>query len=74
MTRARREGFAKLIALNVHAYVSPDPRGLLAAGDPIGAENVSTIKKALMEADCIFCGWGRSYVWPPHAAEVENTR
>ena len=34
----------------VSAWVSPDPRGLLCAGDPIGPENLSTIKKALREA------------------------
>src|SRR5438094_7033640 len=57
----------------VSAWVSPDPRGLLCAGDPIGPENLSTIKKALREADYILCGWGWAYVWPPHAAESRRS-
>jgi len=72
MTRARDAGYSRLIGLNIYAWVSPDPRGLLCAGDPIGPENLSTIKKALREADYILCGWGWAYVWPPHAAEVEK--
>jgi ribonuclease HI len=74
MNRAREAGFRKFVVVNLYAYVSTDPRGLLDswedADGPLGPDNLSTIAEVLEEADYVLCAWGSEYIGPKQAARV----
>lgn len=55
---ARRWGFSQLKMLNLFAFRSTDPRGLLEVDDPIGPENDCTIAKVVGGSDLVICAWG----------------
>lgn len=55
---ARRWGFARLVVLNLFAFRATRPTALLAADDPVGPENDSTITGVLGSADLVVCAWG----------------
>jgi hypothetical protein len=55
---ARRWGFARLQMLNLFAFRSTDPAALLAAADPVGPENDSTIIEVVRGSDFVVCAWG----------------
>ena len=55
---ARRWGFARLEVLNLFAFRTAKPAALLAADDPVGPENDSTIAEVLGGADLVICAWG----------------
>lgn len=55
---ARGWGFARLEVLNLFAFRSTKPTALLAADDPVGPENDSTIAEVLGAADLVVCAWG----------------
>jgi hypothetical protein len=74
MNRAREAGFRKFVVVNLYAYVSTDPRGLLDSWEdaegPLGPDNLSTIAEVLEEADYVLCAWGSEYIGPKQAARV----
>jgi hypothetical protein len=51
-------GFARLEVLNLFAFRATKPTALLAADDPVGPENDSTIAEVLDAADLVVCVWG----------------
>lgn len=51
-------GYARFKMLNVYAYRSTDPSGLLAVADPIGPDNDETIDRVCGMADLVVCVWG----------------
>lgn len=55
---ARRWGFARLKMLNLFAFRSTDPRGLLNADDPVGPENDCVIAKVIGGSELVVCAWG----------------
>jgi hypothetical protein len=61
----------RLIVTNLAALVSPDPKGLSKASDPIGPDNDEAIRSAAGEADIIVVGWGAGVRrLPGRASEV----
>lgn len=55
---ATRDGFGVLRILNLFAWRSTDPRGLLEAADPVGPDNDATILAIAAEAEIVICAWG----------------
>lgn len=55
---ARRWECGWLQVVNLYAFRSTDPKGLDAAEDPIGPDNVHHVDTALANADVIVCAWG----------------
>ncbi len=51
-------GFGGLIMLNIFAWRSTDPKGLLVPEDPVGPENDRAIKEACSKAGIIVACWG----------------
>ncbi|MEB3207921.1 MAG: DUF1643 domain-containing protein, partial [Synechococcus sp.] len=60
----RSWGFGALEVLNLHALVSPSPRLLRRATDPVGAENDAWILSRLRLAPAtMWLGWGNAGAW-----------
>jgi hypothetical protein len=55
---ARRLGYGGQMVVNACAYRGVKPNMLLTVPDPVGPENVSTIKQAALEADLIVVAHG----------------
>ena len=55
---ARGWGFARLEVLNLFAFRATKPTALLAADDPVGPENDTTIADVLGAVDLVVCAWG----------------
>jgi hypothetical protein len=55
---ATRDGFGVLRILNLFAWRSTDPRGLLEVADPVGADNDATILATAADAEIVICAWG----------------
>ena len=66
---AAASGFGAAILVNLFALRATDPRGLLAARDPIGTRNDAAIRSAARCADAIVLSWGRSGA--AHASRAE---
>ena len=56
--RARMWGYAGLEVLNVFAFRSTDPAGLLRVDDPVGPDNDSAIGRVAGSSAVVICGWG----------------
>ncbi len=64
-------GFGLLEVVNLFALVSTNPRILLEAEQPIGADNDATIRAALQEADTVALAWGNHGIYhEKRAAEI----
>jgi len=50
--------FRRMIVVNLFAYVSTDPKGLMQHSHPIGPENDAHIIQAAKESDLFICAWG----------------
>ena len=61
---ARAWEFDVLLMANLHAFRSTDPRGLLTVADPVGPDNVDTVKKFSMRAETIVAAWGANQLHP----------
>ena len=57
---AKELGHSRFVLVNLYGYRSTDPRGLLAAVDPIGPGNDAAIVRAASESDQILLAWGSS--------------
>jgi len=55
---AKQWGASTLIVVNLFAYRSTDPRALKVAYDPVGPENDTWLKKAVMQSDIVVAAWG----------------
>jgi hypothetical protein len=55
---SRREGFGRLIMLNLYGYRSTDPSALASIEDPCGPANVSHFLRECAAVDTIVCAWG----------------
>jgi hypothetical protein len=51
-------GLGGFYVVNLFAYRSTDPLGLLSAGDPVGPENDATIAKYLKQSAFLVFAWG----------------
>lgn len=58
---SKREGCGRLAVVNLYAYRSSKPKGLLMAADPIGPENLATVRRWMMDASMVVAAWG---AWP----------
>lgn len=58
MAMAHRWGFRSLELVNLFAFVTPDPRQLRAATNPIGPRNDACIRQRARAADRIVLAWG----------------
>lgn len=56
----RRFGFHRLEVVNLFAYRTTDPKGLLAAKDPVGSGNDWTIAGRCLVADSVIAAWGNT--------------
>lgn len=54
---AERLGYGGYLTCNLYAWISTDPRGLKAAGYPVGPVNDMHIRRSLAGLDVI-CAWG----------------
>jgi hypothetical protein len=60
----RSWGYGALEVLNLHARISPSPRLLRRADDPVGAENDAWILSRLRLAPAtVWLGWGNAGAW-----------
>lgn len=55
---ARRWGYGAIEVVNIFAYRSTDPKGLLAVADPVGEENDQHILAAVEDAALVVAAWG----------------
>ncbi len=55
---ARRWGYGAIEVVNIFAYRSTDPKGLLAVADPVGKENDQYILAAVEDAALVVAAWG----------------
>ncbi|MCC7419824.1 MAG: DUF1643 domain-containing protein [Planctomycetaceae bacterium] len=56
--RARTMGFRSMLVVNLFAWRSTDPAGMLAADEPVGADNDRYILEAVDQSRMVVCGWG----------------
>lgn len=50
--------FGGFEVINLYAFRSTDPEGLLESDDPIGPDNWKVAKAAAIRSDLIICAWG----------------
>lgn len=55
---AKRWGYGAIEVVNIFAYRSTDPKGLLAVADPVGKENDHYILAAVEDAALVVAAWG----------------
>jgi hypothetical protein len=76
--RMARRGYGGIIIVNLYAWVSTDPAGLVEAEDPIGPENDFHILDAARQAaeGAVICGWGTKLPNAKHGVQrdIEVTR
>jgi hypothetical protein len=55
---AQAWGFRRLEVVNLFSLVTPGPRVLRAAADPVGPKNDAWLKRTVRSADRVVCAWG----------------
>jgi len=58
INQCRHLGYGSITLVNVCAYISTDPKALLAVADPVGPENYAYLHGAIVSSDTIICAWG----------------
>lgn len=58
----QRWGFERFVFVNVFAYRSTDPKGLIGVKDPVGPENERHIREAVTRAEMVVVAWGNAIV------------
>lgn len=61
--RAREWGYGRLFVVNLFAWRSTDPKGMLAAADPVGPDNYDAITDAICGSRMFVCAWGAHGKW-----------
>jgi hypothetical protein len=56
---SQREDFGAFLMLNLYAYRSPKPSALLEVADPMGPDNLETLRRETAGA-IVVCCWGNS--------------
>lgn len=56
--RSQTWGFPAFVMLNLFAWRSTDPKGLLTVADPVGPENDAAIVEQCWSAATVICAWG----------------
>jgi hypothetical protein len=64
---SRREGFGRLIMLNLYGLRSTDPHGLMAVGDPCGPALVTHALRYCANVDDVVVAWGAWWKQREHA-------
>jgi hypothetical protein len=57
--RAMMMGYGGIVAVNIFAWRSTDPKKLYGLPDPVGPDNDRYIREAAMDAGVVVCGWGK---------------
>lgn len=57
---ARREGWGRVVVVNLFALISSRIAALGEAGDPVGPDNARYLEAAIAEADICVAAWGRA--------------
>lgn len=74
LQRAIAWGYGGLTVLNLFAFRSTDPKGLLSIEDPIGPENDDVIRagarRLKLASGTLICGWGSNKAIGPRASGV----
>jgi hypothetical protein len=55
---AKQWGASRLIVVNLFALRSTDPRALKVAYDPVGPENDTWLRQAVVQSDIVIAAWG----------------
>lgn len=55
---AKREGFQRLLMLNLFAFRATDPKTMMQAEDPIGPRNDAMLMSACAEYNFVVAAWG----------------
>jgi len=55
---SKRLGASSLVVVNLFAYRATNPKELLCVDDPIGPENISILKTAVLGCDTAIAAWG----------------
>lgn len=72
---ARSWGFGSLEVVNLCAYRTPSPAGLLAVVEPVGRENAEHVAAAVDRADLVVAAWGNDGLrWLPETRGVFEDR
>jgi len=73
---AKRENAGGIIVVNLFAYRATNPKYLSSCIDPVGAENISNIRTALLYGKVtersIICAWGANKLSKPEAEKVKR--
>lgn len=69
---AKAWGFGGLSMGNLFAYRSTDPKGLLAASDPVGPDNDSALLQLAQAASLVVAAWGNHGALMNRAEQVKS--
>lgn len=67
---AARQGYTQMALVNLYAYRSTDPKGLLNVSSPVGGMNDRYILHCAVHADKIVCCWGNGLIDERRSVEV----
>jgi len=74
MSLAHSWGFRRLAVVNLFGFVTPEPRELRLAQDPIGPRNDAIIRQRARSADSVIVAWGNHGVWKDRAGVLAMLR
>lgn len=55
---AKREGFQRLLMLNLFAFRATDPKAMMQADDPVGPRNDAMLTSACVKHNFVVAAWG----------------
>jgi hypothetical protein len=67
---AQAWGFGTYVMTNLFAYRSTDPKGLLAADDPVGPDNDVAIRRVAKQSSLVVAAWGVHGAWNDRGVQV----
>lgn len=69
---AKREGFGRLVMLNLFALRATDPKWMMRHADPIGPENDRTLHQTAVAGKCL--GYQFVAAWGAHGSHLNRAR